>query len=235
MTRLTSCAWNRSHSLKIANYFGVTTYPIITQHEFETLFRYIVVLDLILKIEVYLFTYIISGLSPDVYDQPLLAMENNQRQTLAPLAGPSNQSTRSYHAVPPPEGPVWNCQDGIHWKVGSHPRDRYASSRPRNFTRLPSHTANSGSSRTQLGMLSNHLRINAGPSNLPISPLHYPGTIIEYSLEYMGQLRNLVHSTDVLRQNGYILQELSESELDGKKRCNGCGKCKDITAQIMNR
>ena len=163
-------------------------------------------------------------------------MENNQRQTSAPPANPSNQSTRSRQAVPPHEGPVWNRQDGIHWKVGSHPRDRYAS-RPRHFTRdLPSHTANYGGSRTQLGMLPNHIeRINAGPSNLPISPLQYPGTIIKYSSEYMGQLRNLVHSTDVLRRNGYILQELSESELDGKKRCNGCGKCKNIAAQSMNR
>jgi hypothetical protein len=161
-------------------------------------------------------------------------MENNLGQT---LAGPSNSSTRSYHAVPPPEGSVWNRQDGIHWKVGGHPRDRYASSLPPNFTRgLPSRTTNSGSSRTQLGMLPSHLerlRINDDPPNLPISALHYPGTIFQYSLEYIGQLRSLAHPTDVLRQNGYILQELSESELDGKKRCNGCGKCKDITAQIM--
>jgi hypothetical protein len=156
-------------------------------------------------------------------------MEKNHRQTLAPPAYPLNPSTKSYHAVPPPEALVWNRQDGIHWKVGSHPRDRYASSRPSTFTGgLPSHTTNASSSQTQLGIFPDHLdrlQINASPLDLRISA-QYPGTIIVYSLEYMEQLRGLVHSTDVLRQNGYILEELSESELDGKKRCKGCGKSK---------
>jgi hypothetical protein len=143
----------------------------------------------------------------------------------------SNPYTRSYHVVPPsPEGPVWNRRDGIYWKVGSHPRDIYAPSRSPKFTRVrQSHSINAGSSNGQAEAypdLLERLSIASSLSNPNVHPFPHPGTVIEYSLEYMQVLRCFVHSADILRGNGYTLRELSESELNGKKRCKGCGKCK---------
>jgi hypothetical protein len=45
-----------------------------------------------------------------------------------------------------------------------------------------------------------------------------------HALEYVEMLRSLVHSPDMLSKHGYIVQPLSQQELEGYKRCSGCNK-----------
>lgn len=51
------------------------------------------------------------------------------------------------------------------------------------------------------------------------------GPSIVYSSEYMVVLQSFVPSAEILRKNGHVLEQLSDLELHGKKRCQGCGKC----------
>ncbi|KAF8855031.1 hypothetical protein BDZ45DRAFT_596231 [Acephala macrosclerotiorum] len=46
----------------------------------------------------------------------------------------------------------------------------------------------------------------------------------DYSLEYMQRLRSFVASKTALEETGYVLQPLSESAIERKKRCERCGK-----------
>ncbi|RDL30332.1 uncharacterized protein BP5553_10210 [Venustampulla echinocandica] len=55
-----------------------------------------------------------------------------------------------------------------------------------------------------------------------VEPLTLPA--IEYSLEYMASLRGLVQSQEDLQANGYILKNLTQSELEKKKKCKHCNK-----------
>lgn len=50
------------------------------------------------------------------------------------------------------------------------------------------------------------------------------GTVIEYSTENMERLRELVLSPEPLQSNGYLVKELTEAELERKKRCMYCDK-----------
>lgn len=45
---------------------------------------------------------------------------------------------------------------------------------------------------------------------------------------YMKQLQKLRHSKETLQKAGYVMQALTEVELDQKKKCARCHKCKSI-------
>jgi hypothetical protein len=52
-----------------------------------------------------------------------------------------------------------------------------------------------------------------------------PSTIaIGQTSEYIKNLQGLVHNQEELAKHGYILQPLSQAELEGHKRCGGCNK-----------
>jgi hypothetical protein len=42
--------------------------------------------------------------------------------------------------------------------------------------------------------------------------------------DYVKLLNSLVHSRKALDSAGYIVERLSNEELESKKRCSGCGK-----------
>lgn len=42
---------------------------------------------------------------------------------------------------------------------------------------------------------------------------------------YMKQLQKLRHSKETLQKAGYVMQALTEAELDQKKKCARCHKC----------
>lgn len=45
---------------------------------------------------------------------------------------------------------------------------------------------------------------------------------------YMEQLQKLKHSKGTLQKAGYVMQPLTEVELDQKKKCGRCHKCESI-------
>ncbi|KAF4629320.1 hypothetical protein G7Y89_g8829 [Cudoniella acicularis] len=61
-------------------------------------------------------------------------------------------------------------------------------------------------------------------SSLVNFPRRPTTTSIKHSDEYMLQLRSLLHSKTVLQENGYVLAQLSESDLHRKKKCLCCKK-----------
>jgi hypothetical protein len=141
----------------------------------------------------------------------------------------------SYNAVPPPA-----------ILTESHPtlkNQRRMDYTPTNYP--SSHQPNHIRLRTSYNMgrldpnkksiippiLMENLRIGASPANLITSATPAAITAIEYSSEYMQQLRNFVHSKEVLEETGYILRELSESEIERKKKCKQCGKSKCIISR----
>lgn len=51
---------------------------------------------------------------------------------------------------------------------------------------------------------------------------------LEESAQYVQYLRDQVHPPNVLQRQGHILQPLSGTDFDEKKRCERCGvRCKD--------
>src|SRR5690349_3854134 len=48
---------------------------------------------------------------------------------------------------------------------------------------------------------------------------------IKNTPEYLSKLHALVLEEETLQKQGYVLQKLSQDELNGKRRCEGCGKC----------
>jgi hypothetical protein len=156
----------------------------------------------------------------------------------------------SYHAVPPPVELAWNRLDGITWKGGSRPRASPSLSGSSDFTQVqPLHNVDATNFNEQLVILprlSKSLQTKSSPLNPNSSPWHpsginylienqpASGVTIEYSSEYLRALRNFVCSIDALQENGYVLQDLSEMELNGKKRCKGCGKSTYIAGQIIS-
>lgn len=46
----------------------------------------------------------------------------------------------------------------------------------------------------------------------------------DYSLEYMQRLRSFAASRTALEAAGYVLQPLTESAIERKRRCERCGK-----------
>ncbi len=60
------------------------------------------------------------------------------------------------------------------------------------------------------------------------SPISYLVRAPDYSLEYMQQLRSFIASKTALEETGYILQPLSQSAIERKKRCERCGKGESV-------
>lgn len=56
----------------------------------------------------------------------------------------------------------------------------------------------------------------------------------EYSLEYMQQLRSFIASKTALEETGYILEPLSESAIERKKRCDRCGKSEFARLRVVD-
>lgn len=48
--------------------------------------------------------------------------------------------------------------------------------------------------------------------------------------EYMSQLRSFIQPREVLQENGFIVEQLSPSSLNRKKKCRRCGKGKGVAA-----
>lgn len=50
---------------------------------------------------------------------------------------------------------------------------------------------------------------------------------------YMDQLQKLRHSKETLQKAGYVMQPLTEVELDQKKKCARCHKCEFSRLRVM--
>jgi hypothetical protein len=109
----------------------------------------------------------------------------------------------------------------------------YPSSRPSSVVGLQtSQHINGLDSQEQsmtLPVLTANLQLDSGPPNSTTSLIPAAITARDYSSEYMLQLRRFLQPKGVLEENGYILQDLSESEIERKKKCKRCGKGKYVT------
>jgi DNA-directed RNA polymerase subunit RPC12/RpoP len=128
---------------------------------------------------------------------------------------------------PPTKRLVSDHWDPIHWELGYQLRDSYEISQtPQIVQDLPSHTTNTSSLKPGFTEYSGNLEPLRGKiPPLDLDTVNYSGTVISYSPKLMLVLQSFIQSRDILRKNGYIVERLSESDLDGKKRCRGCGKC----------
>lgn len=48
----------------------------------------------------------------------------------------------------------------------------------------------------------------------------------DFHVNYMEQLRSLVHPENIMEQNGYVLKQYSDEALERKKKCKRCKKGK---------
>jgi hypothetical protein len=81
---------------------------------------------------------------------------------------------------------------------------------------------------SQVKIQCNRKRFDSSLSNQAISSSLSSSVIIEQSPEYVAHLRSLIASHDMLQKHGYVMKQLSDEDLEGKKRCVGCGKCEHI-------
>ncbi|KAI8169886.1 RNA exonuclease 3 [Colletotrichum sp. SAR 10_70] len=56
----------------------------------------------------------------------------------------------------------------------------------------------------------------------PRNPYGPPSAAIEPTPEYVQQLRSMTHHKDLLVKSGFIIAQLSLSDVEGKKRCRRC-------------
>lgn len=59
--------------------------------------------------------------------------------------------------------------------------------------------------------------------------------IIHSTVEYLRHLHDLAASDAELKKGGYILQQLTESELERKMRCSRCKRGKQYTRHSVSR
>jgi hypothetical protein len=154
----------------------------------------------------------------------------------------SFQSQVSYNTVAPPTGLAPKGQRRKEKTMAWREREaqkrfqvKFQASRgpnPRHFQapKKPGHTEQ----RQKIPGLMRNLEIKNDLSH-SITPetTSLTGTI-EYSPEYMLKLRSLTHPLDILKEKGYVLQQLSEQELERKKKCFGCGKGKNAEVKICS-
>lgn len=138
--------------------------------------------------------------SPRISTSPLTSESprNGQRANIN-----VENAITSYHAVPFPVDLNGENRGSITRVANGHPQT--------------TSTQSNGSGSLQKDSVS---------SSLTTHPLHLFGANKEHCTDYSLALLSLVSPTEELRKNGYILQNLSEVDLTGKKRCRGCGKCK---------
>lgn len=76
----------------------------------------------------------------------------------------------------------------------------------------------------------------ASPAFLPIK-ISDSGTLVldqgQSEDAYMEKLQKLRHSKETLQKAGYVMQPLTELELDQKKKCVRCHKCESIRPCAM--
>ncbi|WYZ46768.1 hypothetical protein EsH8_IX_000993 [Colletotrichum jinshuiense] len=56
----------------------------------------------------------------------------------------------------------------------------------------------------------------------PQNPYGTPSAAIEPTQAYVQQLRSMTHRRDVLAKNGFVVNSLSDADIDDKKRCRRC-------------
>ncbi|GKT94675.1 3'-5' exonuclease [Colletotrichum tofieldiae] len=62
----------------------------------------------------------------------------------------------------------------------------------------------------------------APPARHPQNPYGTPSATIEPTQPYLQQLRSMAHRKHVLVKNGFVVNPLSEADIDDKKRCRRC-------------
>lgn len=76
----------------------------------------------------------------------------------------------------------------------------------------------------------------AAPAFLPIR-ISDSGTLVlgpgQSEEAYIERLQKLMHSKETLQKAGYVMQPLTELELDQKKKCARCHKCESITVPCV--
>ena len=55
--------------------------------------------------------------------------------------------------------------------------------------------------------------------------MEYVPQVIDVTPDYVQHLRSLVHPQSDLQKRGYIFDQLSETDLEKKRRCSRCSKC----------
>lgn len=127
----------------------------------------------------------------------------------------------SYNSVPPPASLTenrrrnWGAQ-----KASNSSPAKHSSSGYRNDARR----AKQAQEADELPDLMETLNMDITRPSLATPVIHLP--VIEYSEEYMKQLRSLVFSKYILQGHGYVQEQLSKEALEKKKKCDRCGKCK---------
>ena len=58
---------------------------------------------------------------------------------------------------------------------------------------------------------------------------------IQSSQEYIQHLRNLVHVRSDLQKSGYVVHQLSQDDLNRKRRCGRCGRRKCYTGRDVGQ
>jgi hypothetical protein len=66
------------------------------------------------------------------------------------------------------------------------------------------------------------------------SSISVPVRTSDCSLEYIQRLRSFIASKTALEETGYVLQPLSESAIEKKKRCERCGKSEFARLRVVN-
>ncbi|KZL84489.1 rna exonuclease [Colletotrichum incanum] len=62
----------------------------------------------------------------------------------------------------------------------------------------------------------------ASPAQYPQNPYGTPSTTIEPTQPYLQQLRSMAHRKHVLVKHGFVVNPLSEADINDKKRCRRC-------------
>lgn len=76
----------------------------------------------------------------------------------------------------------------------------------------------------------------AAPAFLPVRISDSGALILNPELTehtYLNRLQGLRHSKETLQKAGYVMQPLTEAELDQKKKCGRCHKCESLTPASM--
>lgn len=76
----------------------------------------------------------------------------------------------------------------------------------------------------------------AAPTFLPVKISESGALILDPNQSedaYVKQLQKLLHSKETLQKAGYVIQPLTELELEQKKKCVRCHKCESIRLYVM--
>jgi hypothetical protein len=75
----------------------------------------------------------------------------------------------------------------------------------------------------------------AAPTFLPVKISDSGALVLDETEDaYMKRLQKLLHSKETLQKAGYVMQPLTELELDQKKKCARCHKCESSRLGVMH-